>query len=192
MICKLKGVIDDVFCDGISIDVNGVCYFVYSHSGLIARSNTGDKIEILIHHIFKQEQQILCGFTSKEEIQIFKILIDVQGVGIKSAMSILSKINAQDFVNSIKNHDHSLLCLADGIGKKTAQRIIMELKDKDFSFVKDTRYFSTNENEAILALVSLGYQRDEAYKCVCNAIKSLGGQPDTNTIIVECLKTIAK
>lgn len=191
MICKLTGVIDDIFDDGVAIDVGGVCYFVYAPTNLLANLNRNCTASIVIYHIFKQDSQILCGFNDLNQMRLFKMLLDVQGVGVKSAMSILSKLVASDLLNAVLNQDHTLLCLADGIGKKTAQRIISELKDRDLSFISASDVISgDNHNEAVLALVSLGYGRDEAYRLVGEALQNIDKNSDTNAIVVECLRML--
>ena len=136
-------------------------------------------ITLFTHFVVREDAQLLYGFTTKEERQIFRKIISINGVGPKVALAILSTINITDFINCIKSQEVNLLTKVPGIGKKTAERLLMELKDKiakclDFNeqitvtAAKTTNYDNNSFiiSEALQALVSLGYKKQEAEKIV--------------------------
>jgi Holliday junction DNA helicase RuvA len=135
-------------------------------------------ITLFTHFVVREDAQLLYGFTTKEERQIFRKIIGVNGIGPKIALAILSTINITDFINCIKNQEVNLLTKVPGIGKKTAERLLMELKDKIVKFInvneqttttKTTTSYDDNSfiiSEALQALVSLGYKKQEAEKIV--------------------------
>ncbi len=191
MIAKLKGIVDSIFDDFIILDVNGIGFRVYVSSKLISDIAIGSIISIRIHHVFKQDGQFLCGFNTDEEMNIFKALLDVPGIGVKSALSVLSNISIEDFATAVATQDASALCKVNGIGKKTSERILLELKDKNISKLKDiTVKENENANDAILGLISLGYQKHLVTKVVNDAIRQLPLGTSTNDIIVYCLKLL--
>ena len=191
MIAKLKGKVDEIFDDSIIIDANGVGYQVYVASQLKNSANIGDAISLRIYHIFKQENQYLCGFQDAEEMNIFKALLDVPGIGVKSAMSILSTLSIEEFAMAVASQDPTTLCRAGGVGKKTAERILLELKDKTLTKIKDVcSKGNENINDAILGLISLGYQKNNILKIVSEVSQKLGQSASTNELIVQCLKEI--
>lgn len=193
MIAKLTGIIDEILEDSIIIDVNGVGYQVFITAKLRATFEIGEKISLKISHIFKQENQFLCGFQYEDEKNAFKVLMEVPGIGIKSAMTILSVLSLEDLATSIATQDASILCKVPGVGRKTAERILLELKDKNIAKIKDV-YDKSNENinDAVLGLISLGYQKSVVQKTIINVYKRLGSNTPTNELIVESLKEINK
>ncbi len=136
-------------------------------------------ITLFTHFVVREDAQLLYGFTTKEERQIFRKIIGVNGIGPKIALAILSTINITEFINCIKSQEVNLLTKVPGIGKKTAERLLMELKDKIVKFIdsneqetvtsaKTTNYDNNSFiiSEALQALVSLGYKKQEAEKIV--------------------------
>jgi len=191
MISKLRGIVDTLLEDSIIVDVNGVGYLVYISSKFKDSIKVGDNIDVRIHHIFKQEQQYLCGFRDSEEMNIFKALLDVPGIGVKSAMSVLSTLSTQEFAMAVANQDPTTLCRAGGVGKKTAERILLELKDKTLTKIKDVCSGGQNNvNDAILGLISLGYQKNNISKVISEVSAKIGPDATANELIIQCLKEI--
>jgi Holliday junction DNA helicase RuvA len=189
MIAKLNGIIDTIFDDSVIVDVGGVGYHVFVTSKLNASLQIGKNISLRIFHIFKQEMQYLCGFQNSEEISTFKALLDVPGIGVKSAMSILSTLSTEELALAVASQDSQLLCKTNGVGKKTAERILLELKDKTLVKIKDLcKPDGTNVNDAILGLISLGYQKGNIIKTINEISQRLGTDASTNELIVSCLK----
>lgn len=191
MIAKLTGKIDEILEDSIIIDVNGIGFQVFVSSKILTEKEKGQDISIRVSHIFRQEQQFLCGFSNDEEMNIFKALLDVHGIGIKSAMMVLSTLSVEEFAFAVANQEPETLCRVNGIGKKTAERILLELKDKSITKIKDASYEQpANINDAILGLISLGYQKNLVIKTVSDSVQNLGKAATPNEIIVDCLKRI--
>ncbi len=192
MLAKLKGTVDAILEDSIIIDVNGVGYLVHVSSKFLEAVHVGDNVDVRVHHIFKQEQQILCGFKNSEEMSIFKALLDVHGIGVKSAMSVLSTLSPEEFAMAVANQDPTTLCRVGGIGRKTAERILLELKDKTLIKMMEvcSSKIKSNVNDAILGLISLGYQKGSISRAIAEVSARLGKEASTNELIVQCLKEI--
>lgn len=130
----------------------------------------GDSVHILSYLHVREDNLQLFGFATEEERELFKLLISVSGIGPRSAQGILSGCAAQDFKRAIINQDMQTLTSAPGVGKKTAERLVLELKDKVGESVKEAGYtapaVSTHAQEAISALVTLGYKQSKAEEMV--------------------------
>lgn len=179
MISYLKGILKYIFQDTIIIEVNNVGYqiFVSSHT-LTQLPKEGNIIEIYTHMNVREDNISLFGFLTINELDCFNMLINVSGIGPKVALGILSTLRPQDINKAIIIEDINLLTKAPGIGKKTAQRIILELKDKlkiNSTFNYDDnleQYYEASINsvkqEAIEALIALGYSQIDATNSVIN------------------------
>ncbi|MBQ2175097.1 MAG: Holliday junction branch migration protein RuvA, partial [Alphaproteobacteria bacterium] len=151
MIAKLTGIIDEILDDSIIIDVHGVGYQVYVTSSLLQKSNIGGDISVQIEHIIKQDAQFLCGFQTKDEIGVFRVLLNVHGIGARSALAILSTLSISEFATAVATQDATPLSRVSGIGKKTAERILLELKDKTLSTLRNVQpQNNENINDAML------------------------------------------
>lgn len=193
MIAKLKGVVDTINEDSLIIDVGGVGYSVFVTSRFLSDVHKGDKVDVLTYHIFRQDQQYLCGFQSNSEIALFKNLLDVPGIGVKSALAVLSILSPEKLAIAIATQDTDALLKVGGIGKKSAARILLELKGKSSLQLKDSPVLnlnSDNVNDAILGLVSLGYQRSYVLEKVSKIVNEVGRDVSTNEIILQCLKEL--
>ncbi len=189
MIAKLSGIIDEISEDSIIIDVNGAGYQVFVPLKLKQKIEIGSKISVRIFHIFKQEMQYLCGFQDEEEMGVFKALLDVPGIGVKSAMAVLSTLSIGEFATAVATQDSMVLCKVGGIGKKTAERILLELKDKTLTKLKDVcKQDNQNVNDAILGLISLGYQKNRILPLLNDISKKLGQSASANELIVNALR----
>ncbi|MCX7885420.1 MAG: Holliday junction branch migration protein RuvA [Caloramator sp.] len=185
MIAYIKGHIEIVGDDYIIIDNNGIGYLIYMPFSDIERlKNHKENVKINTYQYVREDSVGLFGFLSTEGLNMFKMLINVSGVGPKAALSILSSVSPQNLILAIIMGDDKTLCRAQGIGKKLAQRIILELKDKfkDYDLTlqdeKGNDYSEKDEGmEALAALMALGYTRQEAF----SAIK----QVDDGTLSIE-------
>ena len=158
------------------IDCNGIGYEInISQSSFSDLPQVGDEVMLFTFLIVREDEVSLCGFSKLEEKNMFLKLISVSGIGAKTALTILSCVNYVDLQNAIYNQDVKFIAHIKGIGKKTAERIIVELKDKfnsqaDFfsgSIVENvSNEFSQDKSDAIDALVSLGIQKTEATRIV--------------------------
>ena len=184
-----------IYKDYVSIDNQGIGYQVFTSGNSMAMMPAREEETTLyLTQIVRQDFIGLYGFTTREELDLFKILITITGVGAKAALSLLSASTPNHLKYAIVNGDEALLIKAPGIGKKIAQRLILELKDKlqvdhRASLDDENRVatgFERNGEEALIALVTLGYSEREA-KTVLKTIK-----PDQSTegIIKDALKAL--
>lgn len=119
-----------IFGDYIVIDNNGIGYKIFTSNNTIYELSIGEKYTIYTEHIVKEDYMAIFGFSSYEELEMFKLLISVNGIGPKVACGILSSMSVDSLKLTIINNDAAALSSAKGVGKKTAQKIILELKDK--------------------------------------------------------------
>lgn len=173
MIGRLRGILLEVNAPDILIDVQGVAYDVKAPLSTCYRlPEVGKEIILLTHLAVREDAHTLFGFIDKHERALFRSLIKVNGIGPKLALTILSSIDSHDFVAAIRNNDLTRLVRLPGIGKKTAERLLIEMVDKLDEWEIDLAQFtpfSDNKPRAILdeaqaALVSLGFKSQEAMK----------------------------
>jgi Holliday junction DNA helicase RuvA len=194
MIAKLRGIVDSILDDSIYLDVHGICFQIFVSARCKESIEVGEDLVLKILHIFRPENQILCGFQSEDEIGIFKALLDVQGIGIKSSLSILSTLSIEEIAMAVIDQDADALCRVNGIGKKTAERILLELKGRTLPKVTDIGLAGNGTiGDAILGLVSLGYKKDKVIKVVSSVAEKLGhtSKVTTSEIIVQSLKELS-
>ncbi len=171
MISYLRGKIIDKSNPGkFVIDVNGVGYQVETSLATFFKiEDLKQEVSLFIHMIVREDAHLLFGFYDQEERNLFKNLIKVNGVGPKLAITILSSINPLEFAQAIDQQNSQMLGKIPGIGKKTAERLMVEMKGK-IETLSFTSLQSTNENvvpnEAIEALQALGYQYKEASRVI--------------------------
>lgn len=166
MIASLKGILIEKNPPQIVVECNGVGYQVdVPMSTFYGLPNIGDEVFLLTEMIVREDAQLLYGFLSKTEKKLFRQLLKVSGIGAKIALAILSSMNVQEISNAIATQDVALLTKIPGIGKKTAERLVLELKDK----VSAPDSFSSlvvAKTEVLQALVSLGFSDREAILAV--------------------------
>lgn len=198
MISFLKGILAKVSPSFIIIDVNGVGYKIFvPTSAYYVLPQAQEEIVIHTYLHVREDALQLYGFLNEEDLSLFEILINVSGIGPKNGLAILSNITPQQFKGAVIKEDLGILTKIPGIGKKTAQRMILELKDKiKIEEIKDelevpmsTMKSNLSEN-ALEALLSLGYQRSEAKK----ALESVANEniDGVEVLIKEALKQLAK
>lgn len=175
MIGFIRGILAEKASGYIVVDVNGVGYeiFVPANSGVYLKSE-GSEVMVYTVMMVREDDVSLYGFTGKSELDVFKKLISVSGVGAKAAVSVLSSFSVEQIQQAIVFEDAKTLTKAGGIGKKTAERIVLELRDKfsiesgndDIQTVEfnnaDGRVEKDSRSEAVSALIALGYTRAEA------------------------------
>ncbi|MFT8392747.1 MAG: Holliday junction branch migration protein RuvA [Liquorilactobacillus ghanensis] len=170
----LTGLVADVTPAYLVIDVNGVGYLVYAANPF--RFNSGEQAKIFVYQAVRDNDISLYGFATKTEKDLFTKLLNVSGIGPKSALAILATNDLQGLVNAIQNNSIGYLTKFPGVGKKTAQQIVLDLKDKlgqvetDNSLVAKMASNQTNPTanalleEALAALSALGYTKNEIKK----------------------------
>jgi holliday junction DNA helicase RuvA len=195
MIGWLKGRIVDKREPGkLVLDVQGVGYDVEtSLPSFFQVEMLEEPIELHIHTLVREDAIILYGFTALEERRLFRALIRVNGVGAKLAIAILSSMRPDEFVRCIRQENATLLTKLPGIGKKTAERLVVEMKDRlgDINFTDNTPHANAqigHTDEAIKALEALGYKPQEAHK-VISALDD--GEKTCEQLIREALQGLA-
>ncbi len=173
MISKLRGSLDSVDSQGLVIDVNGVGYSIAcSQNTLRNLPASGDSLTLYIETLMRAEQINLYGFLTDQERSIFKLLLTVQGVGGKVCLSLLSALTSDQIFNAILTQDHVPLTQADGVGPKLATRIVRELKDKAGGQVLSIPITNKLQQQALSALLNLGYKRQEVLETLQNLEES--------------------
>lgn len=162
MIARIKGEIVEINEKSIVVDTGPIAYLIHtSHPlGLI-----GDQISLYTHLVIKDDAHELFGFSDSEEKRLFTILINVSGVGPRTALQMLSLYSMGDLIQYIKSGDSKAISLVPGIGKKTAEKIVIDLKDKLNDFVITD---NVPQNDLIEALLSLGYKDVQIREIVKN------------------------
>ena len=173
MIAYLEGILAEKKPTSAIVDVNGVGYFVFVPFSTYQRlPEVNQKVKLLTHTHVREDAFTLFGFVTLPEKELFELLLGVNGIGPKSALGILSSIATEEFYRCILDEDLILLTKISGIGKKTAQRLIVELKEKlqksEVLVGKSMPSAKTADaiEQALTALMSLGYDRMEAREAV--------------------------
>jgi len=178
LIGRIVGTLVEKTPPELLVDVNGVGYEVSaSMTTIYDLPQIGGMVTLYTHFLVKEDSQTLYGFVDKSERALFRILIKVNGIGPKMALAILSSMSAEELIINVQESDVTALTKIPGVGKKTAERLIIELRDKLGQAAK-TDLFSTPtvlrqvqadpRQEAEAALISLGYKPQEAARAVAN------------------------
>jgi Holliday junction DNA helicase RuvA len=191
----IKGIFVGINKDYIVVDNNGMGYKIYTSGSTMAKMpKTNDSVLLYIKQIVREDFIGLYGFLTKDEIEMFGLVIGVNGVGPKAALSLLSICSVSSLKYAIVSADEKTIMRAPGIGKKIAQRIILELQEKihieqsevnslsqlsGINLVEDRKLM-----EVLGALMSLGYSEKEAEK----ALKSINKDGSLESMIKDCLK----
>jgi holliday junction DNA helicase RuvA len=166
----IKGNVQTVSADQAIIDVNGIGYGVFSSLSNLARLKNDEQVMLHTYYCVREDGVSLYGFLSRNELDMFKKLISVSKIGPKVAVAILSTFTVETLCQQILAHNIDALSRAPGIGKKTAERIVLELKDKvknmGFDNVVVLKQGTLFEDEVMEALTSLGYHKSEALEAV--------------------------
>ena len=188
MIAFLKGFIEEKRSDSVLLDVQGVGYKVEVSSQTLEQlESAGSEVKMLIYHHITDNDQRLFGFFSKDEKQLFEQLITVKGVGPKLGLTILSGLPAANLISAITGGDAATLSRVPGIGKKTAERIIVELREKLKSMdsgksISIDQKHSGVLDEAIQALVALGFKPKEAEQAAMKVLNETGSGNSSEVI----------
>lgn len=172
MISYIKGIIEEVEEDKVIIDNNGIGYGIFMPQSSLELIGAGEELKIYTYLNVKEDAMQIYGFLSKEELNLFKKLIGVSGVGPKGGLSIITACPGDSLQMAIISGDAKAISKAQGIGAKTAQRIIIELKDKidleEVIFTNSGEAVADTgvKSDAIEALIALGYSRTSAFNAV--------------------------
>ena len=197
MITFLRGILQDNLSSQIAVDVNGVGYEVIVPLSTLDRLGpSGQSIFLLTHLHIREQEHTLYGFLTHEERDLFRLLINrVSGIGPKLALSVLGGMSVPAFKTAVVQGDLTLLSKLKGVGRKTAERIVLELKDKvgvaeawkaASSALKPTED-QRRQTDAVLALISLGYKQSEAAKAVTDCVNILGAGSTVEELVRKSL-----
>lgn len=194
MIAKLKGEVQDIFDTYIILMVNDIGYRV---EGSFHTYIEGDEATLYIHHHVREQEERLFGFITLDEYKLFELLISVSGVGPKAGMSMIGNLGVSTIVRAIKSDDPALL-KAPGIGKKTAERVLIDMRSKmkiietlsGGAVDKETSKVDTIVYEAIEGLISLGFSRGDVEKSL--EYVDLKEYNDQGSIIKKVLSLLNK
>jgi Holliday junction DNA helicase RuvA len=201
LIAKLKGVVDTVDADSAIVDVGGVGYLVSASARTLRELAAGDEVTVLVETIVREDAIALYGFLETAERDWFRILTTVQGVGARVALSILSTLSPDEIARAIAAQDRATLSRPAGVGPKLAARLATELKDKAAAFgvaplgkgVEAPAMPAGSINEdAVSALVNLGYKRVEAFGAVARVTQRLGADARLDAVIRAGLQELAR
>ena len=201
MIAFVKGRIDDISEENVVLDVGGIGYNIKISTGTAASlPGIGEEIKLYTYTCVREDMFSLFGFLTRDELEIFKKLITVNGIGPKGGLAILSAMSADDLRFAIISGDAASISKAPGIGKKTAERVILDLKDKisieDTLVQKEIHQYSDSngrgdqhaKNEAVEALTALGYSAMDALHAV-KAVQ-IEDDMDVETVLKLALKNM--
>ncbi len=167
MIAHISGIVSEKMINSVIVDVNGVGYEIKITTGDYDRANLDKSIKYYTYHHIREQSQELFGFSSLAAKKLFELLITVQGVGPKAALAILSLGDTETVRNGIANADSKYISQATGVGKKTAERVVVDLSDKvglptTIGVMQETQTQLNVNDEALDALVALGYTLNDA------------------------------
>ena len=201
MYSYIKGTLTEMEEDALVVEANGVGYHIYT-TGQTFRylPSLGEEIKVYTYLHIREDAMLLFGFLTKDELKVFKLLLGVSGIGPKGALAILSVMTTDDLRFAVLGDDANAIAKAPGGGAKTAQRLILELKDKlslEDAFEQKLEHVQEAavekakgaKNEAVQALVALGYSSSEALKAL-NGIE-ITEETDVEDILKQALKNMA-
>jgi holliday junction DNA helicase RuvA len=198
MITFLHGKLVEALPTQVTVDVNGVGYEVLIPlSSFDKLPKPGGEVRLLTHLAIREDAHVLYGFASNSERELFRMLINtVSGIGPKTALNVLSGMNPTAFRGAVANGDVKSLSQISGVGRKTAERIVVELKDKigavgawEASSAERTLSEADQKtNDAVLALMALGFKQLEAHEAVRGAVAVLGPKALVEDLVRAALK----
>jgi|TARA_B110000438_G_scaffold297947_1_gene345218 Holliday junction DNA helicase RuvA len=203
MIVQLEGKLIEATPLSAVVDVQGIGYEVHIPVTTAERlPGNGNALKLYIYAVYREDSQALYGFIDRAERDFFRLLTEkVSGIGPKIALSMMSKLSLPMLQSAIANGDASLLAQCPGIGKKTAERVIVELRDKVAAFKSEPTAIAgsasmsgsnqipmSHHEEAVMAMLALGYKADVADRAVRKAREQLGDNATTETLVRAALR----
>ncbi len=177
MFAKIKGKIEYIKDNYIVVDVNGIGYKIFATPYALGKLAGQKEVDFFIHTYVREDTLALYGFLSSEELEMFELLISISGIGPKAGLGILTVATPRTIKTAILNEDSSILTRVSGVGKKTAERVILELKNKIADMPESEKKGAVSDLDAIEALTGMGYsgtEAREALKSVSKDIKEVG------------------
>ncbi len=173
MIAKIKGNIDFLRDNYVVVDVSGVGYKVFVSPYTFGKLASENIAELFTHTYVREDTLSLYGFVTLEELEMFELLISISGIGPKAALGILSIADPVAIRTAVQNEDPSILTRVSGVGKKTAQRVILELKNKVAALPAGQSKQVQTDSDALEALMALGYSVSEGREALKHISKEI-------------------
>lgn len=177
MIAKIKGKIEYLKDNYVVVDVHGVGYKLFLTAYSLGKIAGQEQVDFFVHTHVREDALDLYGFVTMEELEMFELLISISGVGPRSGLGILTVASPRTIKTAILNEDSSILTKVSGIGKKTAERVILELRNKVADMPESEKDHTISDSDSIEALTSMGYSVSEArdaLKTVPESVKDIG------------------
>lgn len=200
MFAYLKGILVHTTPLNVTLDVNGIGYQIFTPlSSLEKLPPLGETIQFHTSFVVREFAHTLYGFLTMEERDVFEDLLNVTGIGPKLAINLIGHLSLRALQTAVFNQDIMTLCKIPGVGKKTAERLIVELKDKlsqlpqsslDHSYVIKLDPKKQQIQDAVLALINLGYNQSKAQKAIQNGLKEVPENFDLAALITCSLKHV--
>lgn len=204
MIGKLKGTVDEIGEDHVIVDVHGVGYVAYCSARTLSNiPGPGEAVALLIETYVREDLIRLFGFGTALEREWFRLLQSVQGIGAKVALGVLGTLTPSELANAIALRDIAMVSRAPGVGKRVAERIVTELKNKAAFAGEGSGTIGLKQElgegvasapvtDAVSALTNLGYSRDQAANAIAAALKNAGEGADSTKLIRLGLKELSR
>lgn len=197
MIYSLKGIVTYISEDALVIEVNGVGYEVFGNSRLLANTAVGEAVQIFTYTHVREDQFSLYGFSNIDERACFMQLTTVSGVGAKVGQAILAVMTPGEVAEAILTQNPTLFTRASGVGKKLAERIVLELKGKavpsaNVVNLNAARPATSAGQDVMSALQNMGFKPGEAQVGLSVALKAVGGEAPFGELLKESLKALRK
>jgi Holliday junction DNA helicase RuvA len=196
MIASVEGIVAAVNADSLVVEVGGIGYRVFAAPAVIASAATGSRFKLHTYHLVREDQQALFGFRTAEELGFFNLLLTVTGVGPKVAMAIVGSRPTADLQLAILQQDQAVLVSIPGIGRKLAERVIFELKEKvsaaGIAAGTSAAVATATENEVVAALQALGYSLGEAREASRLAVSDLTVGAGLEERVKAALRTLLR
>jgi holliday junction DNA helicase RuvA len=196
MIASVEGIVAAIAADSLVIEVGGIGYRVFCAPAIIATATPGGRLKLHTYHLVREDQQALFGFRTPEELGFFNLLLTVTGVGPKVALAIVGSRPTADLQLAILQQDQAVLVSIPGIGKKLAERIIFELKEKvsaaGIAAGTSAAMSTASENEVVAALQALGYSLGEAREASRLAVSDPNVGPGLEERVKAALRTLLR
>jgi Holliday junction DNA helicase RuvA len=197
VIASVEGVVGAIAADSLVIEIGGIGYRVFTSPAAIATATPGGRLKLHTYHLVREDQQALFGFRSPEELGFFNLLLTVTGVGPKVAMAIVGSRPTADLQLAILQQDQAVLVSIPGIGKKLAERIIFELREKVTAAGVTVSGPSVaggvaSEGEIVAALQALGYSLAEAREASRAALADVGVESTLEERVKAALRSLLR
>ena len=196
MIASVEGIVGAVAADSLVLETGGLGYRIFTSTAVLSTAVPGTRIKLHTYHLVREDQQSLFGFRTAEELGFFNLLLTVTGVGPKVAMAIVGSRPAADLQLAILQQDHAVLVSIPGIGRKLAERIIFELKEKvsaaGIAAGSAASIATAGEGDVVAALQALGYSLGEAREASRLALSDATVGPGLEERVKAALRTLLR